>query len=90
MTRGSNLAREEEYQIITGLNLEDVDIYSPVKNKSINDKTNVTVEQNNKLAERIVAADAEVTIRACSIAMTKQIFFSAFNEIIRLPMTNLS
>ncbi len=69
MTRGSNLAREEEYQTITALNLEDVDIYSPVKNKSINDKSNVTVEQNNKLAERIVAADAERMWNADTLVM---------------------
>lgn len=58
MTRGSNLAREYEYHKFKELNL-DVDIYSPVMNKSINDKSNMTEEENNKLAEKIVAADVE-------------------------------
>ncbi len=69
MTRGSNLAREEEFQTITALGLEDVDIYSPVKNKSINDKSKMTVEQNNTLAERIVAADAERMWNADALVM---------------------
>lgn len=58
MSKGEILAREQEYNQLKelGLNLE---IYSPVKNKSINDKSNVTVEENNKLSEKIVKADME-------------------------------
>ena len=58
MTRGSNLAREEEYQKFQEAEF-DVNIYSPVMNKSINDKSNMTEEENNCLAEKIVAADVE-------------------------------
>lgn len=58
MSKGEILAREQEYNQLKelGLNLE---IYSPVKNKSINDKSNVTTEENNKLSEKIVMADME-------------------------------
>lgn len=35
------------------------DYYSPIENKSINDKKNVTEEENNTLAERIVEADSQ-------------------------------
>ncbi|MBM7836330.1 hypothetical protein [Clostridium sardiniense] len=58
MSRGEILAREEEYNKLQSLGL-DFDIYSPVKNKSINDKSNVTEEENNKLSEKIVKADME-------------------------------
>lgn len=58
MSRGEILAREEEYKKLMKLGL-NMDIYSPVKNKSINDKSNVTVEENNKLSEKIVKADME-------------------------------
>ena len=58
MTHGSNLAREEEYQKFLAAELP-VDVYSPVQNKSINDKSNMTEEENNHLAEKIVAADVE-------------------------------
>ena len=58
MTRGSNLAREEEYQKFLDAELP-VEVYSPVQNKSINDKSNMTEEENNCLAEKIVSADVE-------------------------------
>ena len=58
MTRGSNLARQEEYDKFIEAGLP-VDVYSPVMNKSINDKSNMTEEENNHLAEKIVAADVE-------------------------------
>lgn len=58
MSFGSNLAREYEYKKFTQMNLP-VDIYSPIKNKSINDKTGVTEEENNVLAEKITAADIQ-------------------------------
>ena len=58
MTRGSNLAREEEYQKFLDAELP-VEVYSPVQNKSINDKSNMTEEENNHLAEKIVEADVE-------------------------------
>jgi len=56
MSHGSNLARQEEYDkfIEAGIN---ADVYSPVMNKSINDKTSVTEEENNHLAEKITSAD---------------------------------
>lgn len=58
MSFGSNLARQYEYDKFQELNL-DVDVYSPVLNKSINDKNAVTEEENNKLAEKITEADIE-------------------------------
>lgn len=58
MTRGSNLAREEEYNKFKEAGIPG-EVYSPVQNKSINDKSNVTEEENNCLAEKIVAADVE-------------------------------
>ena len=58
MTRGSNLARQEEYDKFQEAGLP-VDVYSPVQNKAINDKSNMTEEENNHLAEKIVEADVE-------------------------------
>ena len=58
MTRGSNLARQEEYDKFQEAGIPG-EVYSPVQNKSINDKSNMTEEENNKLAEKIVAADVE-------------------------------
>lgn len=55
---GSNLAREYEYEKFLEKELP-VDVYSPVQNKSINDKASMTEEQNNCLAEKITAADIE-------------------------------
>ena len=55
---GSNLAREYEYQKFFDVFLP-VNVYSPVQNKSINDKANVTEEENNHLAEKITEADIE-------------------------------
>lgn len=58
MSFGSNLARQYEYDKFNELGL-DVDVYSPVQNKSINDKNSVTEEENNKLAEKITEADID-------------------------------
>ena len=58
MTRGSNLARQEEYDKFIKANIP-VDVYSPVMNKSINDKSNMTEEENNCLAEKICEADID-------------------------------
>jgi hypothetical protein len=58
MSWGSNLARQYEYDKFNELNLS-VDVYSPIQNKSINDKSNMTEEENNCLAEKITAADIE-------------------------------
>lgn len=58
MTRGSNLARQEEYNKFLEAGIPG-EVYSPVQNKSINDKSNMTEEENNCLAEKIVAADVE-------------------------------
>lgn len=55
---GSNLARQYEYNKFIKMGLP-VDVYSPVQNKSINDKSNMTEEENNCLAEKITAADIE-------------------------------
>ena len=58
MSFGSNLARQYEYNKFIEMGLP-VDVYSPVQNKSINDKSNMTEEENNCLAEKITAADIE-------------------------------
>lgn len=58
MSRGSALQREEEYNKFIDSDIA-AEVYSPIMNKSINDKTSVTVEENNKLAEAIVKADTE-------------------------------
>ena len=58
MSRGSALQREEEYNKFMDSDIA-AEVYSPIMNKSINDKTSVTVEENNKLAEAIVKADTE-------------------------------
>ena len=58
MTFGSNLARQYEYDKFKEASIPG-EVYSPVQNKSINDKSNMTEEENNHLAEKIVAADVE-------------------------------
>ena len=58
MTHGENLARQEEYDKFKEANIPG-EIYSPISNKSINDKSNMTEEENNHLAEKIVEADVE-------------------------------
>ena len=58
MSFGSNLARQYEYDKFLEMGLP-VEVYSPVQNKSINDKSNMTEEENNQLAEKITEADIE-------------------------------
>ena len=58
MTYGSNLARQEEYDKFKAAGIPG-EVYSPVQNKSINDKSNMTEEENNHLAEKICVADIE-------------------------------
>ena len=58
MSFGSNLARQYEYDKFLEMGLP-VEVYSPVQNKSINDKSNMTEEENNHLAEKITKADIE-------------------------------
>lgn len=58
MSFGSNLARQYEYDKFKEANIPG-EVYSPVMNKSINDKSNMTEEENNHLAEKIVEADVE-------------------------------
>ena len=58
MTYGSNLARQEEYDKFKAAEIPG-EVYSPVQNKSINDKSNMTEEENNHLAEKICEADIE-------------------------------
>lgn len=58
MTHGSQLARQEECDKMDAAGLNII-YYSPAQNKSINDKSNMTEEQNNCLAEKITAADID-------------------------------
>ena len=58
MLHGGQLARQEECDKMDAAGLK-VQYYSPAQNKSINDKSNMTEEENNCLAEKITAADIE-------------------------------
>ena len=58
MSHGSNLARQEEYDKFKEAEIPG-EVYSPVMNKSINDKSNMTEEENNHLAEKICEADID-------------------------------
>ena len=58
MSAGSNLAREKEYNAFKEAGI-DADVYSPVMNKDINDKSARTEEQNNRLAEEITVQDID-------------------------------
>ena len=58
MSFGDGLARQYEYDEFLKREIP-VDVYSPVQNKSINDKANMTEEENNHLAEKITEADIE-------------------------------
>ena len=58
MSFGSNLARQYEYDRFKEARIPG-QVYSPVMNKSINDKSNMTEEENNHLAEKICEADIE-------------------------------
>lgn len=71
MSKGSNLARQQEYEQVMNLGL-NMDIYSPVKNKSINDKASVTEEENNHLAEKITKADLDRMWEADVVVMSPE------------------
>lgn len=58
MIKGSQLARQRECDLMDAANLA-VQYYSPAQNKSINDKSNMTEEENNHLAEKITEADID-------------------------------
>lgn len=58
MGRGDFLARKEELEKMNAANVS-IDFYSPVLNKSINDKQSVTVEENNGLSRKIFKADVD-------------------------------
>ena len=58
MSHASNLARQEEYDKFKAAGIPG-EVYSPVMNKSIYDKSNMTEEENNHLAEKICEADIE-------------------------------
>jgi nucleoside 2-deoxyribosyltransferase len=56
MTKGSQLAREYELFSFRNENI-NAEVYSPAMNKDINDKSAMTEEQNNVLAEKITEED---------------------------------
>lgn len=58
MTYGEQLARQSECDKMEASKL-NVQYYSPAQNKSINDKSNMTEEENNHLAEKICEADVD-------------------------------
>ncbi|MDD7465458.1 MAG: nucleoside 2-deoxyribosyltransferase [Actinomycetaceae bacterium] len=61
MSTGSQHELSVIEDVVKDLGLE---YYSPIKNKGINDKKNVTVKENNALAERILREDTERLKRA--------------------------
>lgn len=61
LKKGSILLREQEAKELRELGVE---IYSPIEDKSINDKSNQTEESNNGLAERIVRNDTKGIIES--------------------------
>ena len=71
MSFGSNLARQYEYNEFLKYNIP-VEVYSPVMNKSINDKTNMTEEEKNHLAEKITAADIERLWHSDAVVMSPE------------------
>lgn len=67
LRKGSILLREYEAKVFRAL---DIPLYSAIEQKDINDKTGVTEEQNNKLAERIVKKDSQA-IRESSLIIAE-------------------
>ena len=54
LKKGSILLREQEARDLRNIGCK---VYSPIEDKSINDKSNQTEDSNNNLAERIVRND---------------------------------
>lgn len=77
MSHDSNLAREEEYNKVMDLGI-NAEIYSPVANKDINDKSlpGLTMEQkiekNNHLAEEIVKQDCDRLWKSNTVVMAPE------------------
>ena len=71
MTKGSQLARDKEYGELLN-KLPNAEIYSPIANKDINDKTNMTEEDNEGLAERIVKADVDRLLNSDTVVLEYQ------------------
>ena len=71
MTKGSQLARDKEYGELLN-KLPNTEIYSPIANKDINDKTNMTEEDNEGLAERIVKADVDRLLNSDTVVLEYQ------------------
>ena len=77
MSHGSNLVREEEYNKVMDLGI-NAEIYSPVANKDINDKSlpGLTMEQkiekNNHLAEEIVKQYCDILWKSNTVVMSPE------------------
>lgn len=71
MTKGSQLARDKEYGELLN-KLPNTEIYSPIANKDINDKTNMTEADNEGLAERIVKADVDRLLDSDTVVLEYQ------------------
>lgn len=69
LKKGSIMLRNAESE---ELRLNGVKIYSPIEDKSINDKANQTEESNNGLAERIVKNDTRAIIESDIIVIEPQ------------------
>lgn len=66
LKKGSILLREQEAKELRELGHK---IYSPIEDKSINDKANQTEESNNGLAERIVRNDTRGILNSDAIVI---------------------
>lgn len=71
LTKGSIMQREWEKQKLVEAGLE---VYSPIEDKEINDKSNQTEASNNGLAERIVRKDTKAILESDIIVIEPQPF----------------
>ncbi|MCI5839609.1 MAG: nucleoside 2-deoxyribosyltransferase domain-containing protein, partial [Peptoniphilaceae bacterium] len=56
MSKGSQMQRQWE---LNEIKKKNISVYDPKDEDDINDKKNMSVEENNKLAEKIVKKDSE-------------------------------
>lgn len=83
MLRGNQINRLCELQDLSNLNL-NIDCYSAMLNEKINDKSGLTEEQNNKLAEHIYKADIDRLFE--SDIIVGEILHSSIGSICEMAM----
>lgn len=69
LKKGSIMLRNAEAEELRSVGVK---IYSPIEDKSINDKSNVSKEDNDKLAEKIVKNDTKAIIESDYIVIEPQ------------------